>query len=185
MQSLRDHFLLAMPHLEEETFKGTLSYICDHDDNGTLGVIVNRPLSLTLDGLFDQLDIDAGQCRHLDMPVLFGGPVHQDRGFILHRGRAEQWDSSLQVSDAIALTTSMDILRAIAVGAGPDHFLVCLGCAGWQADQLTDELKENTWLTVEASAAILFETPPEMRLQAAAQRLGVDLTLLSREIGHG
>ncbi|RKR07357.1 putative transcriptional regulator [Kushneria sinocarnis] len=185
MQTLRDHFLMAMPHLEDENFAGTLNYICDHDETGTLGLVVNRPLSLTLEGLFEQLDIEIGDCPHLEMPVLYGGPVHRDRGFILHRGSAEEWDSSLQVCESRALTTSMDILHELAAGRGPDEFLVCLGCAGWQPDQLAEEIKENTWLNVAATDEILFRTPPETRLEAAANRLGVDLALLSRHAGHG
>ncbi|MHB0774959.1 YqgE/AlgH family protein [Halomonas sp. WWR20] len=185
MQSLKNHFLLAMPHLEESEFGGTLTYLCDHDDNGTLGVIVNRPLELTLEALFDQLDLESEHSPHREAPVYYGGPVNNDRGFILHRGSAAPWDSSLQVSDEIALTTSMDMLSAIAEGRFDDDFIVCLGCAGWQGGQLEDELKQNAWLTVEGQAAILFATPPEQRLTAAAGILGVDLNLMTREAGHG
>ncbi|MDR5903857.1 YqgE/AlgH family protein [Franzmannia qiaohouensis] len=184
MQSLKHHFLLAMPHLDDANFAGSLSYLCDHDDNGTMGVIVNRPLDLTLDALFEQLDLGGDDSPHRDAPVYYGGPVHKDRGFILHRGSATPWDSSIQVAEDIALTTSMDMLQALASGHGPEQFLVCLGCAGWEAGQLEGELKENAWLTVEGSAQILFETPPEQRLQAAAGSLGVDLNLMSREAGH-
>ncbi|APX91514.1 hypothetical protein BWR19_00280 [Halomonas sp. 1513] len=184
MQSLKHHFLLAMPHLEDANFAGSLSYLCDHDDNGTMGVIVNRPLDLTLDALFEQLDLGGDDSPHCDAPVYYGGPVHKDRGFILHRGTAAAWDSSIQVAEDIALTTSMDMLQALAAGRGPEQFLVCLGCAGWEAGQLEGELMENAWLTVEGSAQILFDTPPEQRLQAAAGSLGVDLNLMSREAGH-
>nr|WP_163501487.1 YqgE/AlgH family protein [Halomonas socia] len=184
MQSLKHHFLLAMPHLEDVNFAGSLSYLCDHDDNGTMGVIVNRPLDLTLDALFEQLNLGGDDSPHRDAPVYYGGPVHKDRGFILHRGSATHWDSSIQVADDIALTTSMDMLQALADGRGPEQFLVCLGCAGWEAGQLEGELKENAWLTVEGSAQILFEVPAEQRLQAAAGSLGVDLNLMSREAGH-
>jgi putative transcriptional regulator len=184
MQSLRNHFLLAMPHLEDPNFAGSLSYLCDHDDNGTMGVIVNRPMELTLDALFEQLDLDAGECSVRDMPVCFGGPTHKDRGFILHRGSSEPWDSSLQVAEGVALTTSMDVLQAIARGQGPEHFLVCLGCCGWQSGQLEHELKDNTWLTVEAQPNILFDLPAEQRLNAAAGVLGVDLNLLTSQAGH-
>ncbi|QJQ95555.1 MULTISPECIES: YqgE/AlgH family protein [Halomonadaceae] len=184
MQSLRNHFLLAMPHLEDPHFAGSLSYLCDYDEHGTMGVIVNRPLELMLDTLFEQLELSGDESPHRSAPVYFGGPVHKDRGFILHRGSAAAWDSSLQVGDDIALTTSMDVLKALADGTGPEHFLVCLGCCGWEAGQLENELKENTWLTIEAQASILFDVPPEQRLQAAAGSLGVDLNLMSREAGH-
>ncbi|WP_043531071.1 YqgE/AlgH family protein [Litchfieldella xinjiangensis] len=184
MQSLKNHFLLAMPHLEDSQFAGTLSYLCDYDDNGTMGVMVNRPLDITLDALFDQLDLGGEDSPHNDAPVYYGGPVHRDRGFILHRGSSEPWDSSIQVTEDIALTTSMDMLQALAAGKGPKDFLVCLGCAGWESGQLEEELKENTWLTVEGRAEVLFDVPTEQRLNAAAGILGIDLNLMSREAGH-
>lgn len=184
MQSLRNHFLLAMPHLEDPNFAGSLSYLCDHDDNGTMGLIVNHPLELTLDALLEQLDLDATECPSRNMPVYYGGPVHKERGFILHRGDSQSWDSSLQVADNVALTTSMDMLQAIAAGRGPEKFLVCLGCCGWQAGQLEKELMDNTWLTVEAQPEVIFDLPPEQRLNAAAGILGVDLNLLSSQVGH-
>ncbi|HSH49409.1 MAG TPA: YqgE/AlgH family protein [Halomonas sp.] len=184
MQSLKNHFLMAMPHLEDSHFAGSLCYLCDHDDKGTMGVIVNRPLELTLDSLFEQLELEIGDPSRLGEPVYYGGPVHKDRGFILHLGQSSDWDSSLQVSEEIALTTSMDILQAIANGEGPEHFLVCLGCSGWEPGQLENELKDNAWLTVEGRADILFELPPEQRLGASAGALGVDLNLMTREAGH-
>ena len=110
--------------------------------------------------------------------------MHKDRGFILHVGDSQQWDSSIQVEDGIALTTSLDILQAFAAGEGPEHFLVCLGCAGWEVGQLEEELKENSWLTVEAESSVLFNTPPVERLAAAAGLLGVDLNLMTRDAGH-
>ncbi|KAA0010202.1 YqgE/AlgH family protein [Billgrantia pellis] len=181
---LRHHFLLAMPHLEDPNFAGSLSYLCDHDENGTMGVIVNRPLDISLDALFEQLELEGDDSPHRNAPVYYGGPTHKDRGFILHRGSSEPWDSSIQVDDDIALTTSMDILLALAAGRGPEEFLVCLGCAGWEAGQLEQELKDNAWLTVEGDGDILFKVPPEQRLGAAAGILGVDLNLMSREAGH-
>nr|WP_299245219.1 YqgE/AlgH family protein [uncultured Halomonas sp.] len=184
MQSFRNHFLLAMPHLEDPHFAGSLSYLCDHDDNGTMGVIVNRPLELSLDNLLEQLELDASECHFRNLPVHYGGPTHKDRGFILHRGSSQPWDSSLQVAEDIALTTSMDILQAIAAGKGPEKFLVCLGCCGWEAGQLEKELLDNTWLTVEAQPGVLFDLPPEQRLSAAAGILGVDLTLMTSQAGH-
>ncbi|WP_027350114.1 YqgE/AlgH family protein [Halotalea alkalilenta] len=185
MHGLRNHFLLAMPQLLDENFAGTLTYVCDDDAKGVLGVIVNRPLKLSLGGLLEQLDLEVETLRDAERPVMFGGPVHTDRGFILHQGSADDWDSSLQVSEEVALTTSMDMLRAIAAGRGPERFMVLLGCAGWQVGQLTDELKANAWLTVEAQDSVLFETPIESRREAAAGLLGVDLRLLSVAAGHG
>jgi putative transcriptional regulator len=185
MQSLRDHFLLAMPHLDDDNFSGSLSYLCDHDEKGTLGVIVNKPIKLTMRGLFEQLEIAADSCECLEDVVYYGGPVHKDRGFILHRGQAAEWDSSLQVTGELALTTSLDILKAIADNKGPEDFMVCLGCAGWEPDQLTNELKENSWLIVEGDSGILLDADSESRLDAAARKLGVNMSLMSREIGHG
>ncbi|MCS2607704.1 YqgE/AlgH family protein [Halomonas dongshanensis] len=184
MQSLRHHFLMAMPHLEDANFAGSLVYLCDHDHNGCMGVIANRPLDITLDALFDQLELGGEQSIHRNAPVYFGGPTHKDRGFILHVGNSQAWDSSIQVTDDIALTTSLDILQALAEGKGPERFIVCLGCAGWEVGQLEEELKENAWLTVEGDANVIFETPPAERLSAAAGLLGVDLNLMTRDIGH-
>lgn len=184
MQSLRNHFLLAMPHLEDPDFAGSLSFLCDHDDNGTMGIIVNQPLDLTLDALLEQLELSVEECPVRDMPVYYGGPVHKERGFILHRGDSQPWDSSLQVAENVALTTSMDMLQAIAAGNGPDNFLICLGCCGWQAGQIEKELMENIWLTVEAQPGIIFDLPFEQRLNAAAGILGVDLSLLTNQVGH-
>ena len=116
--------------------------------------------------------------------VYNGGPTYRDRGFILHRGNASDWDSSIQVADGLALTTSMDMLQAIAQRRGPEQYLVTLGCAGWKSGQLEDELKQNTWLIAEGDAAILFDRPPEQRLSAAAGILGVDLNLMTRDAGH-
>ncbi|WP_290794526.1 YqgE/AlgH family protein [Halomonas sp.] len=181
---LKDHFLLAMPHLEDPNFTGSLSYLCDHDENGTMGVIVNRPLELTLEALFEQLELGGEESPHRNAPVYYGGPVHKDRGFILHRGASTRWDSSIQVTEELALTTSMDMLQALAVGEGPEDFLVCLGCAGWEAGQLEQEILDNAWLNVEGRSDILFEVPPEQRLGAAAGILGVDLNLMTREAGH-
>lgn len=184
MQSLKHHFLLAMPHMEEANFAGSLVYLCDHDDNGCMGVITNRPLDITLDALFEQLSLGGETSLHRNAPVYYGGPMHKDRGFILHRGNSDEWDSSIQVTDDVALTTSMDILQALANNTGPERYLVCLGCAGWDVGQLEEELKENAWLTVDADASVLFETPPAERLSAAAGILGVDLNLMTRDAGH-
>ncbi|GED22619.1 YqgE/AlgH family protein [Halomonas halmophila] len=185
MQSLKNHFLMAMPHLEDSNFAGSLTYLCDFDEKGTMGVIVNKPLELTLDSLFDQLELEGNESPYRNEPVYYGGPTHKDRGFILHEGSSDAWDSSLQVTDDIALTTSMDILQALANGGGPKRFLVCLGCAGWESGQLESELKDNAWLTVEGRSDILFEVEPEQRLTASAGVLGVDLNLMTREAGHG
>lgn len=186
MQGMRDHFLLAMPQLEDENFAGSLVYLCDHDSKGLLGVIVNRPLALTLSDLFGQLDLDDHDAPLAvrQQAVLFGGPVHHDRGFVLHRGRAAEWSSSLQVTDEVALTTSLDILQALAEGNGPEDFLVCLGCAGWEEGQWVDEMKANAWLTLPAVSSVLFDTEADERCEAAALAQGMDLARLSQQVGH-
>ncbi|WP_447927569.1 YqgE/AlgH family protein [Vreelandella sp. EE27] len=184
MQSLKHHFLMAMPHLDDANFAGSLIYLCDHDHNGCMGVILNSPMDITLDTLFEQLSLGGDDSPHRNAPVYYGGPMHKDRGFILHVGDSQAWDSSVQVDDNIALTTSMDILKALADGEGPEQFLVCLGCSGWEVGQLEEELKENSWLTVEGDGGVIFETPPAERLAAAAGILGVDLNLMTRDAGH-
>jgi putative transcriptional regulator len=184
MQSLKNHFLLAMPHMDEANFAGSLVYLCDHDDNGSMGVIANRPLDITLDALFEQLELGGSQSLHRNAPVYYGGPMHKDRGFILHRGNSDDWDSSVQVTDELTLTTSMDILQALASNEGPERFIVCLGCAGWDVGQLEDEIKDNAWLTIEGESSVLFETPPAERMTAAAGILGIDLNLMTPDAGH-
>lgn len=186
MHEMRDHFLLAMPQLNDENFAGSLVYLCDHDSKGLLGVIVNRPLALTLGDLFGQLEINDDDASAIvrQQTVLFGGPVHPDRGFVLHRGCAEEWSSSLQVTKEVALTTSLDILQALAAGRGPSDFLVCLGCAGWEESQWVDEMKANAWLTLPAVPSVLFDTESDARREAAALMQGMDLTRLSSQVGH-
>lgn len=186
MQGMHDHFLLAMPQLDDDNFADALVYLCDHDAKGILGIIVNRPLMLNVGELLAQLDLNTSDAASdvLSQTVLYGGPVHHDRGFVLHTDPGSRWSSSLQVTDHIALTTSIDILKALACGEGPSQFLVCLGCAGWEVDQWIDEVKANTWLTLPATPEILFETHVDQRRQAAARLLGIDLMQLSNNIGH-
>ena len=182
-QCLRDHFLLAMPSLDEGIFAHSVTYICEHGEAGAMGLVINRPLDLDLDEIFDHLEIET---RHdfSDIPVMAGGPVQTDHGFILHRRGPKGWDATLQVTKELLLTTSQDILRAIARGEGPGEYLVALGYAGWSAGQLEEEISRNSWLTMPADPAIIFHTPPEQRLQAAAGRLGIDMNLISSEAGH-
>ena len=182
-QCLRDHFLLAMPSLDEGVFAHSVTYICEHGEAGAMGLVINRPLELDLEEIFDHLEIETSG-DFIDTPVMAGGPVQTDHGFILHRRGAKTWDATLQVTRELLLTTSQDILRAIAVGDGPSDYLVALGYAGWSAGQLEEEISRNSWLTLPADPAIIFYTPPEQRLQAAAGRLGIDMNLISSEAGH-
>jgi len=184
---LADHFLIAMPSMLDPVFGGTVVYICEHNDGGALGMIINRPTDMTMDVLFDRLDLSLEINPHGSAaargPVMFGGPVQVERGFVLH-APADDYNSSLTVSDEIALTTSRDVLEAAARGDGPQRLLVTLGCAGWSAGQLEEEIRRNGWLTVRADPAILFETPVEHRFVAAMSLLGIDPSMLSGEAGH-
>jgi putative transcriptional regulator len=185
--SLANHFLIAMPAMDDPNFSRTLTYICEHNADGAIGIIVNRPTDLNLAGLFDRvsipLDDEATEARFAHLPVYFGGPVQTDRGFVLHRPTG-QWQSSLNIGEGIALTSSRDILQAMAVNGEPAEVLVSLGYAGWTAGQLEWELSQNSWLTVAANADIIFSTPPEERLPAAMQLLGIDFARLSEVAGH-
>ncbi|KGE04207.1 YqgE/AlgH family protein [Pseudohaliea rubra] len=182
-QCLRDHFLLAMPSLDEGIFAHSVTYICEHGEAGAMGLVINRPLDLDLDEIFEHLEIET-RSDFSGIPVMAGGPVQTDHGFILHRHGAESWDATLRVTKELMLTTSQDILRAIAAGDGPAEYLIALGYAGWSAGQLEEEISRNSWLTLPADPAIIFHTPPEQRLQAAAGRLGIDMNLISSEAGH-
>ena len=181
--NLTDNFLIAMPSLEDPYFSNALVYICEHNENGALGIIVNRPIDLNLAGLLEKIDIklDAGELAEL--PVYFGGPVQLDRGFVLHRP-VGQWQSTLAVNAEVGLTSSRDVLAAVGKEGLPSEIIVTLGYAGWDAGQLEDELGQNSWLTVPALPSILFEMPPEDRLPAAMQNLGVSFTQLSDVAGH-
>ncbi len=180
--SLRDHFLIATPALSEGFFTRTVTYICEHGESGAMGIVINQPLEVELTEILEHLDIEVS-CKPTDETVLAGGPVQIEHGFVLHRG-AGDWESSLKVSDQVWLTTSRDILVAIAAGEGPAEHLVALGYAGWEAGQLEDELAQNSWLTVKANPEILFNIPLEQRLSAAGQQLGIDISLMSGEAGH-
>ena len=181
--NLTDHFLIAMPNMADPYFTRTLTYICEHNDQGALGVVVNRPIDMTLQALFERLALTLGDSEVADAPIYFGGPVQTDRGFVLH-APAGNWQSTLKVRDVIGLTTSKDILEAVGRGEGPKKMLVTLGYAGWSAGQLEHELTQNAWLTVEAKNAIIFDIPAEERLPAAMELLGLDYARLADEAGH-
>lgn len=180
---LRDHFLLAMPSLSEGIFSQSITYICEHGESGAMGIIINQPLDLTVAEIFEHLDIEAERdCS--DQLVLAGGPVEIDHGFVLHRHCDKRWEASLQVTPEITLTTSRDVLRAIANGTGPAQYLIALGYAGWSAGQLEQELSDNSWLTLPADSEVIFATPWHRRLAAAAAGLGIDMNLISSQAGH-
>ena len=185
--NLANHFLIAMPSMLDPVFGGTVVYLCEHNANGALGVIINKATDMTVDVLLNRIDLTleiAPELSALDKaPVLYGGPVQSDRGFVIHAPRGD-FTSTLPVTEDISLTTSKDILAAVALGSGPERMLVSLGCAGWGAGQLEDEITRNGWLTVRADPAVLFDLPLEQRFVAAIKLLGIDPMMLSGEAGH-
>lgn len=177
------HFLIAMPAMVDPNFARTLTYICEHNEQGALGIVINRPLDMTLEALFERIDIPLEARRFAALPVMFGGPVQTDRGFVLHRP-VGKWQATLPVKDELGLTSSRDILQSVGSAGEPEEFIVSLGYAGWAAGQLEYELAQNAWLTVAADAQVIFGLPPEERLPAAMQLLGFDLANLSDVAGH-
>ena len=180
---LRDHFLLAMPGLSEGIFSHSVTYICEHGESGAMGIVINQPLDLTVAEIFEHLQITP-RADFSGTAVMAGGPVQIDHGFVLHRNRTKSWEASLKVTPEITLTTSCDILRAIANNDGPEDHLIALGYAGWAAGQLEQELADNSWLTLPADNDIIFNTEPQQRMGAAAALLGIDMNLISGAAGH-
>lgn len=212
MKSLQNQFLIAMPALADDYFNKTVTYICEHNDEGAMGLIINMPVNITLHDLLKQIeenDLEESKKsatnqssdekkqvqepsvitenlqldNSLEQLVLSGGPISQNRGFVLHRTQSG-WKSSLALSDDIMITTSKDILMALGTEKAPDQFMVTLGYAGWGPGQLEAELQANSWLNIDADSNILFNTPIEQRWQKATQKLGIDLVHLSSDIGH-
>jgi putative transcriptional regulator len=185
--NLADHFLIAMPSMLDPVFGGTVVYLCEHNADGALGLIVNKATDITVDTLLDRVDLTL-EIRHPVLPVtggpvMFGGPVQIERGFVLHQPHGD-YSSTVRVSEQIALTTSKDVLEAVAVGTGPSRLMVSLGCAGWSAGQLEQEIGRNGWLTVRADSSILFDLPIAQRFAAAMKLLGIDPMMLTSEAGH-
>lgn len=180
---LANHLLIAMPGLEDPNFSRGVTFLCQHNADGALGIVVNRLSTLTLGEVLEQMDISTQNTALAQMPVYAGGPVQMDRGFVVHEPGGD-FDSTFKVSDQVCVTTSRDVLAAMAEGRGPRRALVALGYAGWGAGQLESEIKENAWLNVPSSASILFETPLEARWMAAAQLAGVDMRVLTDYAGH-
>ena len=178
-----DHFLIAMPALEDPHFHRTVTLVCQHDANGAMGIVINRAADGTLGELLDQLQLPTRDEELARRAVVAGGPVHPDRGFVLHDDPRD-WGSTLRFGRGLAVTTSRDILAAMAAGEGPGRALVALGYAGWTAGQLENELAQNSWLTVPSDQAIVFDTPLEDRWHAAARALDVDLSRLADYAGH-
>ena len=181
--SLTNQLLIAMPAMQDPNFVTTVTLICEHNDDGALGIVINRPLTLKLGGLFEQLDLNDADPAVAQSPVLMGGPVGTERGFVLH-GPEQSFENSISVSSDIQLTLSRDILDAMATGAGPEKSLVALGYAGWESGQLENEMLSNSWLNVPATTDIVFDTPFNERWMSAAQVLGIDISQISADAGH-
>jgi putative transcriptional regulator len=180
---LTGHLLIAMPAMADPNFTRTVTYICEHNDQGALGIVINRPLQMELAEVFEQLSLETRDPGLARQPVLRGGPVQTERGFVLHEPGGE-WDSTVAVTPSVHLTTSQDILASLARGDGPKRALMALGYAGWGAGQLESEISANAWLSVPGDPGIVFDTPYEARWAAAAGLLGINLATLSSEAGH-
>lgn len=181
--ALQNQLLVAMPGMADPNFSDTVTLICEYNDEGALGIVINRPMTLKLGGLLDQLDVTTENAAIAGTPVLDGGPVARERGFVLHEpGR--RFESSVAVSPEVQLTLSRDVLDAIAAGEGPRRSLVALGYAGWEPGQLEQEILANTWLNVPATPEILFEVPFAERWLVATRSLGIDVNQLSSDAGH-
>ncbi len=184
---LTNQFLIAMPGMVDDNFAGTVVYLCEHSDNGTLGLVINRPTDINLKNLFERVDLSLDRDDLAVRPVFYGGPVQTERGFVLHEGLGDDGDhysSTLKISGGLEMTTSRDVLEALSNGAGPKRVFVTLGYAGWGAGQLEDEISRNGWLSVNADPELIFATPVEQRYDKALSLLGVDRSFLMGEAGH-
>ncbi|MFM1990476.1 MAG: hypothetical protein RJA99_3433 [Pseudomonadota bacterium] len=181
--NLTNHFLLAMPNMADPNFGGAVVFIAEHSAKGALGLVINRPMELDLQSLFERIDLKLEIAPLASNPVFFGGPVQTDRGFVLHQPLGT-WNSTVSIGDTLGLTSSKDVLEAVAVGEGPQRLLVTLGYAGWGPGQLEDEIARNAWLTVEADPRVIFDTPVPQRLSRAYGLLGIDPAFLSSSAGH-
>lgn len=180
---LSNQFLIAMPRLEDPNFFHSVTYICEHNENGAMGLVINRPLHMQLGEILEHIQIQDASLEARQLPIHLGGPVQQERGFVLHSPLGD-WEATLKVTDRIGVTSSLDILHAIAHDEGPERKLISLGYAGWGTGQLEQELADNAWLSGPADPDVLFNKPDDERWKAAAASLGVDLDLLSGEAGH-
>ena len=185
-----NQFLIAMPGMGDGTFAGTVVYMCEHTEKGALGLVINKPIDITLKNLFEKVELKLDRPDLAGAPVYFGGPVQTDRGFVLHEplgGDASKnppYNSSLRIPGGLEMTTSKDVLEAMASGAGPKRVLVTLGYSGWGAGQLEDEMSRNGWINVGAEPGIIFDTPVEQRYDKALSLLGIDALMLSQDAGH-
>ncbi|HEX5310418.1 YqgE/AlgH family protein [Aquabacterium sp.] len=185
--NLTNQFLIAMPGMSDGNFAGAVVYMCEHTENGAMGVVINRPIDIKLKNLFEKVDLHLDREDLSEAPVFFGGPVQTERGFVLHESLDEEgghYNSTLKIPGGLEMTTSRDVLEALSHGAGPRKVFVTLGYSGWSAGQLEEELSRNGWLTVDARSDIIFDTPIEQRYDKALALLGIDRSFLMGEAGH-
>ncbi len=188
--NLTNQFLIAMPGMGEGTFAGTVIYMCEHTEKGALGLVINKPIDITLKSLFEKVELSLDRDDLAEVPVYFGGPVQTERGFVLHEPISAEgteggpYNSSLKIEGGLEMTTSKDVLEAISSGAGPKKVLVTLGYSGWAAGQLEDEMSRNGWINVNAEPGIIFDTPVAQRYDKALSLLGIDIGMLSSDAGH-
>jgi putative transcriptional regulator len=190
--NLTHHFLIAMPGLSDESFSRSVVYLCEHSERGALGLVINKPSDMTLKSLFDKVDLPLRREDLSGMPVFQGGPVHTERGFVLHEPLKADNDTSnesiyastMTIPGGLEMTTSRDVLEALSTGAGPRRVLVSLGYAAWGQGQLESEIGENSWLTVAVDASVIFDTPIEQRYDRALSLLGLQSWMLSPDAGH-
>ncbi len=185
--NLTNNFIIAMPGLSDPVFEKTVSYICQHSAQGAMGLTINHPIDISFSYFLSQLSITLEKESLASTPIYLGGPIETQNGFILHTNDMELSDSpqSLKINDSISLSSSKEILQMIAKGKGPSQFLITLGYAGWVKDQLEYEIQQNTWLNVISNNDIIFSTPANKRWERAALQLGIDINLISGDIGHG
>ena len=184
---LTNQFLIAMPGMADGNFEGAVVYLCEHNERGALGLVINKPIDIKLKNLFEKVELKLDREEFAEQPVFFGGPVQTERGFVLHEKvvtEAGPYNSTMSVPGGLEMTTSKDVLEALSSGTGPKRVLVTLGYSGWQAGQLEDEIGRNGWLTVDADPSVIFDTPIERRYDRALSLLGVNPRMLSQEVGH-
>ncbi len=184
--SLQHQFLIATPLVQDDVFRKSVIYLCEHTENGAIGLIINHPIDCSLEFVFKQMKIDvtASEEEVNDIPVMMGGPLHQEHGFVLHRDTGEKWRTSLKFSDTLSVTTSHDVLEAIAAGSGPKDVMLILGYSAWESGQLEEELASNSWLTCPADFSVLFDVPLDDRWKKASDLLGFNMSFLSMDVGH-
>ena len=185
--NLTNQFLIAMPGMGDDAFSGAVVYLCEHTENGALGLVINKPINIKLSTLFQKVELSLDSPSLADQPVFYGGPVQTERGFVLHERLGDdktRYSSTLSIPGGLEMTTSKDVLEALAAGTGPKRLLVTLGYSGWAAGQLEEELGRNGWLTVDAVPEIIFDTPIAQRYDRAVALLGFDPRMLSAEAGH-